>query len=33
MDVGRLSAMGWKATTPMGNGLAAAYTDFIASNG
>jgi len=28
MDVGRLNAMGWKATTDMRNGLATAYRDF-----
>ena len=33
MDVGRLNAMGWRASTPMESGLAAAYSDFIASNG
>ena len=33
MDVGRLNAMGWRASTPMERGLAAAYADFIASNG
>ncbi|MCL4472143.1 MAG: GDP-L-fucose synthase family protein [Sulfuricella sp.] len=29
MDVGRLNAMGWKATTDMQNGLEAAYRDFL----
>ena len=29
MDVGRLNAMGWKATTDMREGLAVAYRDFI----
>ena len=33
MDVGRLNAMGWKASTSMQDGLAVAYSDFIASNG
>ncbi|HEY0662982.1 MAG TPA: NAD-dependent epimerase/dehydratase family protein, partial [Thiobacillaceae bacterium] len=33
MDVGRLNAMGWKATTDMESGLAAAYADFLARNG
>ena len=33
MDVGRLNAIGWRASTPMERGLAAAYSDFIASNG
>ncbi|MDP1756129.1 MAG: GDP-L-fucose synthase, partial [Pseudohongiella sp.] len=28
MDVGRLNAMGWKATTEMRSGLATAYRDF-----
>ncbi|MHB1188818.1 MAG: GDP-L-fucose synthase, partial [Thiobacillus sp.] len=32
MDVGRLNAMGWRASTPMESGLAAAYSDFIAAN-
>jgi GDP-L-fucose synthase len=30
MDVGRLNAMGWKATTDMRSGLANAYQDFTA---
>ena len=29
MDVGRLNAMGWKAATPMREGLARAYADFM----
>jgi GDP-L-fucose synthase len=33
MDVGRLNAMGWRASTPMKNGLVVAYSDFIARNG
>jgi GDP-L-fucose synthase len=33
MDVGRLHAMGWRASTSMESGLAAAYADFIAGNG
>ena len=33
MDVGRLNAMGWRASTPMESGLAAAYADFAAGNG
>lgn len=33
MDVGRLNAMGWRASTSMQSGLAAAYADFIARNG
>jgi GDP-L-fucose synthase len=32
MDVGRLNAMGWQASTTMQDGLAVAYSDFIASN-
>ncbi|ODU50249.1 MAG: GDP-fucose synthetase [Thiobacillus sp. SCN 63-374] len=32
MDVGRLNAMEWQATTTMRDGLAAAYRDFIAAN-
>ena len=28
MDVGRLNALGWKAKTPMHDGLASAYADF-----
>ena len=28
MDVARLNAMGWKATTDMRSGLAVAYQDF-----
>jgi GDP-L-fucose synthase len=31
MDVGRLNAMGWKATTGMRDGLAVAYRDFLKS--
>jgi len=33
MDVGRLNAMEWRASTPMERGLAVAYADFIARNG
>ncbi|MGK2953971.1 MAG: GDP-L-fucose synthase family protein [Thiobacillus sp.] len=33
MDVGRLNAMGWCASTSLESGLAAAYADFIAANG
>jgi GDP-L-fucose synthase len=32
MDVGRLNAMGWKASTTMRDGLAVAYRDFLAAN-
>ena len=31
MDVGRLNAMGWKASTGMREGLAAVYQDFLSS--
>jgi GDP-L-fucose synthase len=31
MDVGRLNAMGWRASTRMESGLAAAYADFAAN--
>ena len=33
MDVGRLDAMGWKATTTMQSGLALAYQDFLSMTG
>ncbi|MGA9164408.1 MAG: GDP-L-fucose synthase [Thiobacillus sp.] len=32
MDVGRLNAMGWKATTTMQSGLTVAYQDFMVAN-
>jgi GDP-L-fucose synthase len=32
MNVDRLNAMGWKATTTMQDGLAVAYQDFLAAN-
>jgi GDP-L-fucose synthase len=32
MDVGRLNAMGWKASTTMQSGLAVAYQDFMVVN-
>jgi GDP-L-fucose synthase len=32
MDVGRLNAMGWKASITMQAGLAVAYQDFLAAN-
>ena len=32
MDVDRLNAMGWQATTDMRSGLAVAYQDFLAAN-
>jgi GDP-L-fucose synthase len=31
LDVSRLTALGWKATTPMRDGLANAYADFLAA--
>lgn len=33
MDVGRLHAMGWKASTSLETGLAAAYRDLLAAQG
>ena len=33
MDIGRLSALGWAATTGMRDGLQAAYAEFVASLG
>ncbi|MFY7975531.1 MAG: GDP-L-fucose synthase family protein [Rubrivivax sp.] len=33
MDVGLLASAGWKATTPLEQGLAQAYADFRAQNG
>jgi GDP-L-fucose synthase len=33
MDVGRLNAMGWTATTDMQVGLAKAYRDFLSMTG
>lgn len=33
IDVGRLTALGWKATTGLEWGLARAYEDFLASGG
>ncbi len=32
MDVGRLNAMGWRASTAMEQGMAKAYQDFLAAN-
>jgi len=32
MDVGRLNAMGWRASTSMERGLAVAYADFVSIN-
>ena len=31
LDVSRLTALGWKATTPIKDGLANAYADFLAT--
>jgi GDP-L-fucose synthase len=33
LDVGKLTALGWKAKTPLREGLAAAYADFLAGGG
>jgi len=33
LDVSRLTALGWKAKTPLRSGLAAAYADFLAGGG
>jgi GDP-L-fucose synthase len=33
LDVSKLDAMGWRATTPLRTGLAAAYADFLAGGG
>jgi GDP-L-fucose synthase len=33
LDVSRLSALGWKARTPLDEGLAAAYADFLSAHG
>jgi GDP-L-fucose synthase len=32
MDVGRLNAMGWKASTGLREGLSHAYRDFCVAN-
>ena len=32
MDVGLLNAAGWKASTPLGQGLIAAYREFVATH-
>jgi GDP-L-fucose synthase len=32
MDVGRLNAMGWKASTTLQDGLAVAYREFMAAS-
>jgi GDP-L-fucose synthase len=33
LDVSRLTALGWQAKTPLREGLAAAYADFLAGRG
>jgi GDP-L-fucose synthase len=33
LDVGKLTVLGWKAKTPLREGLAAAYADFLAGGG
>ena len=33
LDVSRLKALGWKATTPLRKGLADAYADFVGGGG
>ena len=33
LDVSKLSALGWRATTPLRDGLKAAYADFVAGGG
>jgi GDP-L-fucose synthase len=33
LDVSKLTALGWKAKTPLRDGLAAAYADFISGGG
>jgi GDP-L-fucose synthase len=33
LDVSRLHALGWRARTPLRDGLAAAYADFLAGGG
>jgi len=33
LDVSRLAALGWRAKTPLREGLAAAYADFLAGSG
>jgi GDP-L-fucose synthase len=33
LDVSRINALGWKASTPLGVGLKAAYADFLAGGG
>ncbi len=30
VDIGRLSALGWRATTPLEDGLRLSYRDFLA---
>ena len=33
LDVSKLAALGWRARTPLRQGLAAAYADFLAGGG
>jgi GDP-L-fucose synthase len=33
LDVSRLAALGWKAKTPLSEGLRIAYADFLAGGG
>ena len=33
VDVSRLTALGWRATTPLEDGLRLAYADFLAGGG
>jgi GDP-L-fucose synthase len=33
LDVSRLTQLGWQAKTPLRDGLAAAYADFLATGG
>jgi len=33
LDVTKLSALGWRAKTPLREGLAATYADFLATGG
>ncbi len=33
LDVSRLAALGWRATTPLRDGIAGAYADFASANG
>ena len=33
LDVSKLAALGWRASTPLKEGLARAYADFLAGGG